>query len=87
MLALSETFSSIPVWIRFPNLWVPFWTPKIISKLANTVGQPCAMDENTATFGRTSYARCLVEITANQEPPKVARALLSDGTILNENVE
>lgn len=45
------------------------------------------MDETTASFGRTSYRRCMIEISADRDPSKVAAAQLPSGTILEESVE
>ncbi|KAK1308197.1 hypothetical protein QJS10_CPA09g00977 [Acorus calamus] len=64
-----ERLSSIPVWIKFPNLPLHFWSPKCIGRIASLIGIPLYMDSPTALKTRTSFARVCVEVEAGCEFP------------------
>lgn len=55
-------FSRIPVWVRFPDLSLEYWTPEILGKLASYLGRPIATDSLTAARQRLGYARVLVDV-------------------------
>lgn len=81
-----DVLSSIPVWIRFPNLQIQFWMQTIINKLASTPGTPICSDIPTASHGRTSLATCLVEIYAKRRLASKVEVMLENGIILSEEV-
>ena len=60
-----DLLSSVPVWIRFPNLHLKFWSQNNLSKLADLIGVPLYMDKATTSMERVAFARCFVEISAN----------------------
>lgn len=44
-MKLSREFpNSIPIWIKFPNLDLDFWTPESISRIASTLGHPIRLN-------------------------------------------
>ncbi|KAK1295828.1 hypothetical protein QJS10_CPB15g01770 [Acorus calamus] len=64
-----ERLKSIPIWIKFPNLPLHFWSRTCIGKIASLIGTPLYMDTPTAARSRTAFARVCVEIEAGEELP------------------
>ncbi|KAK1281088.1 hypothetical protein QJS04_geneDACA014925 [Acorus gramineus] len=64
-----ERLSSIPVWIKFPNLPLHFWSKTCIGKIASLLGNPLYLDTPTALQSRTAYARVCVEVEASGDLP------------------
>ncbi|KAK1304559.1 hypothetical protein QJS10_CPB11g00528 [Acorus calamus] len=64
-----ERLSSIPVWIKFPNLPLHFWSKTCIGKIASLLGNPLYLDTPTALQSRTAYARVCVEVEAGSNLP------------------
>ncbi|XP_021996273.1 uncharacterized protein LOC110893474 [Helianthus annuus] len=68
----KDGIKSVPVWIKFHNVPLAVYTDDGLSLLASKVGIPKRLDAYTAdmcidNWGRTSYARALVEINADNE--------------------
>ncbi|GKC60205.1 phospholipase-like protein [Tanacetum coccineum] len=62
----------VPVWVRLHDIPLEGYTGVGISKMASTMGYPLAIDTYTAdmcscAWGRPSYARVLVEVSADKE--------------------
>ncbi|KAK1297672.1 hypothetical protein QJS10_CPB15g01199 [Acorus calamus] len=65
----QERLTSIPIWVKFPNLPLHFWSKECLGKIASTVGTPLFMDSTTQRATRISYARVCVEVLADQPLP------------------
>ncbi|KAK1300219.1 hypothetical protein QJS10_CPB13g00935 [Acorus calamus] len=65
----QERLTSIPIWVKFPNLPLHFWSKECLGKIASAVGTPLFMDSATQRATRTSYARVCVEVSADQPLP------------------
>ncbi|XP_021979823.1 uncharacterized protein LOC110875939 [Helianthus annuus] len=68
----KDGIKSVPVWIKLHNVPLAVYTDDGLSLLASKVGVPKRLDAYTAdmcidNWGRTSYARALVEINAENE--------------------
>ncbi|KAK1304881.1 hypothetical protein QJS10_CPB11g01426 [Acorus calamus] len=64
-----ERLNSIPLWIKFPNLPLHFWSPTCIGKIASLIGSPLYLDSPTAMRTRSAYARVCIEVEAGSELP------------------
>ncbi|XP_019242197.1 PREDICTED: uncharacterized protein LOC109222281 [Nicotiana attenuata] len=64
-----ECLNVIPIWVRFPNLPVGFWSTEALSKMASGIGKPMYTDLYTAEMDRISYARVLVEADISHPLP------------------
>lgn len=82
-----DLLSSIPVWVRFPNLHLKLWSQSIISKAASVIGNPLYMDEATAKGERLSCARCFIEIKVSDKLPKTVKLALSKEEFLEIPVD
>ncbi|KAJ6365131.1 hypothetical protein OIU76_029994 [Salix suchowensis] len=58
----SDEMSTVPVWVKLPNLPLRCWSENCLSKIASVIGNPIQCDMLTSSMTRLSYARVLVEI-------------------------
>lgn len=63
----KDILSSIPTWIRLPDILIRLLEEDVLGRITNVVGKPIAMDNMTATQKRISYARILVEVEARKD--------------------
>ncbi|KAK1281888.1 hypothetical protein QJS10_CPB22g00697 [Acorus calamus] len=64
-----ERLNSIPLWVKFPNLPLHFWSPTCLGKIASLIGIPMYLDTPTALRTRSAYARVCIEVEAGVELP------------------
>ncbi|XP_021979680.1 uncharacterized protein LOC110875789 [Helianthus annuus] len=67
-----EGIKSVPVWVKLHNVPIATYTDDGLSLLASKLGVPKRLDGYTAdmcteNWGRSSFARALIEITADKE--------------------
>ncbi|XP_021994742.1 uncharacterized protein LOC110891353 [Helianthus annuus] len=68
----KEGIKSIPVWVKMYNVPIAIYTDDGLSMLASKIGTPKRLDGYTAdmcadNWGRSSFARALIEINAENE--------------------
>ncbi|KAK1267358.1 hypothetical protein QJS04_geneDACA002651 [Acorus gramineus] len=56
--------SSIPIWIRLPNLPLHLWEEDCLSRIGSLLGIPLYANSATLRFSQASYARICVEVQA-----------------------
>ncbi|KAJ6968624.1 hypothetical protein NC653_036570 [Populus alba x Populus x berolinensis] len=78
--------TSMPTWVRFPNLPLRCWNNICLSKIASMVGKPIHCDSPTAQMSRISYARVLIEIDLFSELKTSVNVMLPNGTLLVQNL-
>jgi len=78
--------TQVPVWIKFPNLPLKYWTPRCLSKLASVLGKPIQCDKLTSTKERLSYARVLVEVDLLADLRSSINVILPNGNPLIQRV-
>lgn len=67
------------VWINLPGSPLEFCDPVALGKIVSKVGKPISTDKLTATKGRLSYARVLVEVDASIELVRLVKSKLPNG--------
>jgi len=82
----SAEMSRVPVWVRFPNLPLCYWSPVCLSKIASVIGRPIQCDQLTSNLSRMSYARVLVEIDLLEELRHSVEITLLEGLTLHQKV-
>lgn len=60
------SFRTLPIWVKFPELDLQFWTPRLLSRIASIIGEPKGVDKLTKDRVRLSYARLLIEVNAGK---------------------
>ncbi|XP_034893439.1 uncharacterized protein [Populus alba] len=78
--------TSMPTWVRFPNLLLRCWNNICLSKIASMVGKPIHCDSPTAQMSRISYARVLIDIDLFTELKTSVNVMLPNGTLLVQNL-
>ena len=66
---LNIKLSSIPIWVRFYNIPLEYWTSTCLGHIASTVGIPLHLDPLTENQTKLSFARICVEVGVDCEFP------------------
>ncbi|XP_019252629.1 PREDICTED: uncharacterized protein LOC109231421 [Nicotiana attenuata] len=66
----KDSFSTVPIWIRFPGLDIKYWGKTALIKIAGLVGKPLKADRATTWKERMTFARVLVEVTLDHPYPQ-----------------
>ncbi|KAK3193373.1 hypothetical protein Dsin_024683 [Dipteronia sinensis] len=64
LVLTKESYSKVPVWVKFFNIPYEYWTKDGLSYVASVVGKALYADSLTETTKRISYSRICVEIDA-----------------------
>ena len=67
---LNIQLSSIPIWVRFYNIPLEYWTSTCLGHIASTVGIPLHLDPLTENQTKLSFARVCIEVGVDCEFPK-----------------
>lgn len=65
----KEELSTIPIWVKFPNLRMTCRSITALSKISSCIGNPIYMDKPTAAGERIAYAKVLVDISVDATLP------------------
>ncbi|KAK1286705.1 hypothetical protein QJS10_CPB20g00636 [Acorus calamus] len=65
----QESHTSIPIWVKFSNLPLHFWTKECLAKMESLVGVPLFMDTATQLATKISCVWVCVEVSANSVLP------------------
>ena len=89
LVLTKESYSKVPVWVKFFNIPHEYWTEEGLSYIASAVGKPLYADSLTESMKRISYARICVEIDATSKLVDSFDLLMGDCDELNngESVE
>ncbi|XP_021971338.1 uncharacterized protein LOC110866498 [Helianthus annuus] len=68
----KDSIKTVPVWVKLHNVPIAVYTDDGLSLLASKLGTPKRLDSYTAdmcvdNWGRSSYARAMIEINADNE--------------------
>ena len=66
---LNIQLSSIPIWVRFYNIPLEYWTSTCLGHITSTVGIPLHLDPLTENQTKLSFARICVEVGVDCEFP------------------
>ena len=67
---LNIQLSSIPIWVRFYNIPLEYWTSTCLGHIASTIGIPLHLDPLTENKSKLSFARIFIEVGVDCEFPK-----------------
>ena len=81
MEMLNVHLTSIPIWVKFYNIPLEYWTNTSLGYIASSVGKPLHLDSFTENHTRLSFARICIEIDMNCEFPKSILLDLGNGKI------
>ncbi|GJT64447.1 zinc knuckle CX2CX4HX4C containing protein [Tanacetum coccineum] len=68
----KDDITSVPVWVKLHDVPIAAFAEDGLSMIATKLSKPLMLDAYTSTmclesWGRTSYARALIETTSDQE--------------------
>ncbi|XP_062112634.1 uncharacterized protein LOC133823801 [Humulus lupulus] len=78
---------SVPLWIRLQDLGLQYWGSKCLSALVSTLGKPIMVDKFTRERSRVQFARVMVEMEINDNPPRTIQFLNEHGQLVEQGVE
>ena len=67
--ANTMVVTKMPVWVRLPNLPLPFWHHLVLEDIGNLLGRFIKSDNERKDKGLFTYARICVEIDLNKGLP------------------
>jgi len=76
----SPDMTTMPTWVRLPNLPLQCWNHFCLSKIASMIGKPVHCDDLTTQMTRVSYARVLIEVDLLSNLPSFVNVILPIGT-------
>ncbi|KAG5222082.1 MILDEW RESISTANCE LOCUS [Salix suchowensis] len=82
----TADMSTVPVWIKLPNLPLQCWSPVCLSKIGSVLGKPVQCDVLTSSMSRLSFARILVEIDLLADLKHSVKLALPNGTSVNQKI-
>ena len=64
---LNIQLTSIPIWVKFHNIPLEYWTNTSLGHIASVVGNPLHLDSLTENQSKLSFARICVEVGVDCE--------------------
>ena len=87
MEMLNVQITSLPIWVKFFNIPLEYWTVTSLGYIASAVGIPLHLDTLTENHSRLSYARICIEVDVNCTFPNSALLDLGNGTYSTIRIE
>ncbi|WMV29743.1 hypothetical protein MTR67_023128 [Solanum verrucosum] len=82
----DEILSTIPLWVKLPNLPLNCWNSVVLSKIGSSLGKPLYADECKTQTNRISFARILVEVDVTRPLAKVTKIQDPKGKIVEQKI-
>ncbi|KAL6584553.1 hypothetical protein OROMI_003842 [Orobanche minor] len=73
-----EKLTKLALWVKLPNLPLPYWGRNSLGKIVSAVGKPLRTDERTVNQKKVAFARAMVEVDISQ--PLVKEVKISPPT-------
>ena len=87
MEMLNVHITSLPIWVKFFNIPLEYWTVTSLGYIASVVGIPLHLDTLIENHSRLSFARICIEVDVNCAFPKAALLDLGNGKYLTIGIE
>ena len=87
MEMLNLQITSLPIWVKFFNIPLEYWTVTSLGYIASVVGIPIHLDTLTENHSRLSFARICIEVNVNCTFPKSALLNLGNGKYSTIRIE
>ena len=84
---LNVQITSLPIWVKFFNIPLEYWTVTSLGYIASVVGIPMHLDTLTENHSRLSFARICIEVDVNCTFPKSALLDLGNGKYSTIRIE
>ena len=87
MEMLNIQLTSLPIWVKFYNIPLEYWTNTCLGCIASAVWKPLHMDSLIENRTRLSFARICIEVDLSSKFPKTARLNLGNGKCTTIRIE
>ena len=87
MEMLNAQITSLPIWVKFFNIPLEYWTVTSLGYIASVVGISMHLDTLTENHSRLSFARICIEVDVNCTFPKSALLDLGNGKYSTIRIE
>ena len=84
---LNIQLSSIPIWVKFYNIPLEYWTTTSLGYIASVVGNPLHLDTLTENQTKLSFARICIEVGIDCQFPKSVLLDLGNGDYSTIRIE
>ena len=84
---LNVQITSLPIWVKFFNIPLEYWTVTSLGYIASVVGIPMHLDTLTENHSQLSFARICIEVDVNCTFPKSALLDLGNGKYSTIRIE
>ena len=84
---LNIQFTTIPIWVKFYNIPLEYWTNTSLGYIASVVGNPLHLDSLTENQSKLSFARICVEVGVDCEFPKSVLLEMGNGKCTTIRIE
>lgn len=78
---------TIPLWVKFPELPLSYWSNLALSKIGSGLGKPLHADAYTTVIDRTSYAWILVEMDITRNLLGTIKLIDPTGKVIEQLVQ
>ncbi|KAG5572056.1 hypothetical protein H5410_061822 [Solanum commersonii] len=82
----EEILTTIPLWVKLPNLPLNCWNAVLLSKIGSSLGKPLYADDCTFQVNRISFTRILVEVDITRPLPKMIKMHDPKGNVLEQQI-
>lgn len=82
----EEVLSTIPLWVKFPNLPLNCWFMESLSRICSVMRNPIYADECTSKIERISFARVLIEMDVTKPLPRIIKVHDLDGKVFEQEI-
>ncbi|XP_059285181.1 uncharacterized protein LOC132038544 [Lycium ferocissimum] len=83
----AEFLTEIPLWVKFPQLPMSFWSCDSLSRIASTIGTPLFADECTTKKTRISFSRMLIKVNVTKPLPTEIIVMDPSGKEVKQDVD
>ena len=87
MKMLNVQITSLPIWVKFFNIPLEYWTVTSLGYIASAVDIPMNLATHTENHSRLSFARICIEVNVNCTFPKSALLDLGNGKYSTIRIE
>ena len=84
---LNIQLTSIPIWVKFYNIPLEYWTNTCLGYIASVVGNPLHLDALTKNRSKLSFARICIEVGVDCEFPKSVLLDMGNGKFSTIKIE
>lgn len=82
----EECFTSVPTWVKLPNLPLQLFGEEALSVLGSFIGKPIQTDHFTREMNKPDYARLLVEVDATKPLTRGITFKVPNGKVIQQEV-